>query len=84
MASSSVSQDDIENNYERLERRSRIRTARARQINPQVHIFVVSVADSGCLSRIRIFSVPDPNFFHPGSRICIKEFKYFYPKTNGF
>jgi len=36
MASSSVSQDDIENNYERLERRSRIRTARARQINPQV------------------------------------------------
>ncbi len=20
---------------------------------------------------------PDPNFFHPGSRICIKEFKYF-------
>jgi hypothetical protein len=55
MASSSVSQDDIENNYERLERRSRIRTARARQINPQVHIFVVSVADSGCLSRIRIF-----------------------------
>ncbi len=22
--------------------------------------------------------VPDPNFFHPGSWICIKEFKYFY------
>jgi hypothetical protein len=35
MASSSVSQDDIENNYERLERRSRIWTARTRQINPQ-------------------------------------------------
>ncbi len=31
-------------------------------------------------SRIRIFSIPDPNFFHPGSRIQIKEFKYFYPK----
>jgi hypothetical protein len=27
------------------------------------------VADSGCLSRIRIFSIPDTNFFHPGSRL---------------
>jgi len=35
MASSSVSQEDVENDYEKLERRSRIRTARARQINPQ-------------------------------------------------
>jgi hypothetical protein len=26
-----------------------------------------SVADPGCLSRIRIFSIPDPNFFYPGS-----------------
>jgi hypothetical protein len=32
-------------------------------------------ADPGCLSRI-----PDPTFFHPGSRIRIKEFKYFNPK----
>jgi hypothetical protein len=24
--------------------------------------------------------IPDPNFFHPGSRICIKEFKYINPK----
>jgi hypothetical protein len=31
-------------------------------------------------SQIRIFSIPDPNFFHPGSRIRIKEFKYFNPK----
>jgi hypothetical protein len=42
-----------------------------------------SVADPGCLSRIRIFSIPvpgpeffpsripDPNFFHPGSWIRI-------------
>ncbi len=30
-----------------------------------------SVADPGCLSRI-----PDPTFFHLGSRIRIKEFKY--------
>lgn len=35
MASSSVSQEDVENDYEKLEKRSRIRTARARQINPQ-------------------------------------------------
>jgi len=34
MASSSVSQDDIDNDYEKNSRRSRIRTARARQINP--------------------------------------------------
>jgi hypothetical protein len=27
----------------------------------------VSVADPGCLSRIRIFSISDPNFFYPGS-----------------
>jgi hypothetical protein len=33
------------------------------------------VADPGCLSRI-----PDPNCLHPGSRILIKEFKYFNPK----
>jgi hypothetical protein len=48
---------------------------------------ISSVADPGCLSRI-----PDPTFFHPGSRIptvsipdpgsriLIKEFKYFNPK----
>ncbi len=36
---------------------------------------IFSVADPGCLSRIRIFSIPDPGsefLFHPGSRICIK------------
>ncbi len=27
-----------------------------------------NVADSGCLSRIRLFSIPDPNFFHPESK----------------
>jgi hypothetical protein len=37
--------------------------------------------------RIRIFPIPDPNFFypgyeffHPGSRVGIKEFEYFSPK----
>jgi hypothetical protein len=47
--------------------------------------FASSVADPGCLSRIRLFSIPDPTFFHPGSelfpsRIRIKELKYFNPK----
>jgi hypothetical protein len=27
-------------------------------------------------SRIRLFSIPDPNCLHHGSRILIKEFKY--------
>ncbi len=31
-------------------------------------------------SWIRLFSIPDPNCLHPGSRILIKEFKYFKPK----
>jgi hypothetical protein len=42
----------------------------------------ISVADPGCL-----FRTSDPNFFHPGSeifptgsRIRIKEYKYFNPK----
>jgi hypothetical protein len=26
-------------------------------------------------------NIPDPNFFLPGSRICIKEFKYFIQKN---
>ncbi len=34
-----------------------------------------SVAEPGCWSRIRLFSILDP-----GSRIRIKEFKYFNPK----
>jgi hypothetical protein len=40
----------------------------------------ISVEDPGCLSPIRIFSIPDPNLFHPWSRIRHKEFKYFNPK----
>ncbi len=39
-------------------------------------IISASVADPGCLSRIRLFSIPDPNCLHPRSRIRIKEFKY--------
>ena len=43
MASSSVSQEDVENDFEKLEKRSRIRTARARQINPQVRMVISAV-----------------------------------------
>jgi hypothetical protein len=40
-----------------------------------------SVADPGCLSRIRLSSIPNPNCLHPGSWIHIKEFKYFNQKN---
>jgi hypothetical protein len=40
---------------------------------------ILSFADPVCLSRIRLFSIPDANFFP--SRIHIKEFKYFNPKN---
>ncbi len=45
------------------------------------HIRVHSVADPGCLSRIRNFpsQISVPNFF--SSRIRIKEFKYFNSKN---
>ncbi len=33
-----------------------------------------------CVFRIQFFFIPDPDFFHPGSRIFIKEFKYFKPE----
>ncbi len=32
-----------------------------------INITSTSVADPGCLSRIRLFSIADPTFFHPGS-----------------
>jgi hypothetical protein len=42
-----------------------------------------SVADPGCKNiKIKMF-FPDPSFFtffHPGFRICFKEFKYFNPR----
>ncbi len=39
-----------------------------------------SVADPECSSRIRSSRILVPNFFDPGSRTFIKEFKYFKPK----
>jgi hypothetical protein len=49
---------------------------------PFYEIRFSSVADPGCLSRMRLFSIPDPGseFFHPGSRIRFKEFKCFNQK----
>lgn len=38
MASSSVSQEDLENDFELSSRRSRIRTARARTVNPPARL----------------------------------------------
>jgi hypothetical protein len=45
--------------------------------SPPYGRFLASVADPGCLSRIRIFSIPDPNFSHPVSQIRNKEFQVF-------
>jgi hypothetical protein len=39
-----------------------------------------SVADPECLSRIRLFSIPDPGSELSPSQIRIREFKYFNPK----
>jgi hypothetical protein len=44
-----------------------------RPTSPTSDILAISAADPGCLYRIRIFS-------YPGSRIRLKEFKYFNPK----
>ncbi len=42
---------------------------------------VLRIRDVYSRSRRRNLSIPDPNFFHPGSRIRIKQFKYFNPKN---
>ena len=48
MASSSVSQDDIDNDFEKNSRRSRIRTARARQINPSSQAAATGASLASC------------------------------------
>ncbi len=47
-----------------------------------VNISVLRIRDVYPLSRIRVFSIPDPGpeFFHPASGIRIKRFKYLNPK----
>ncbi|XP_046985637.1 PRKC apoptosis WT1 regulator protein-like isoform X2 [Schistocerca americana] len=47
MASSSVSQEDLENDFELSSRRSRIRTARARTVNPPARLGGGDVEDGG-------------------------------------
>ncbi len=42
----------------------------------QVRHTFPSVAGPGCLSRVQIFSIPDPNFFRPRCQILFKKFKY--------
>ncbi len=42
--------------------------------SPPYGRFLASVADPGCLSRIRIFSIPDPFFSRPVSGIRNIEF----------
>jgi hypothetical protein len=46
---------------------------------------VLRIRDIYPRSRIQFFPfrISDPNFFHPGAQICLKEFEYFKPK-NGF
>jgi hypothetical protein len=45
-------------------------------------LIVNSVVDPGCLSRIRLFSIPDPGSELSPSRILIREFKYLNPKKS--
>ncbi len=59
-----------------------IRTSSCK-IAPKNSVFRIRDVYPG--SRIRLFSIPDPTFFHPGSelslsRIRINEFKYFNSK----
>jgi hypothetical protein len=51
-------------------------TPESTQEKVRFELFLSSIADPGCLFRI-----PEQNFFHPGSRIRTKEFKYFNPKN---
>jgi hypothetical protein len=62
--------------------RIRIRFFRQWLTKPTRNKFFSSVADPGCLSRIRLFSIPDPGSELSLSRILIKEFKYFNPQKS--
>jgi hypothetical protein len=49
-------------------------------IRMTLKIWRKSVENPGCLCRIRLFPYRIPDSQLTRSRICIKEFKYFYPK----
>ncbi len=53
---------------------------RSHGVCPYLFILFNSVADPGCLSRIRVISIPDPNFFYPGS--ASKNLNIFSPKNS--
>ncbi len=40
---------------------------------------LISVADMGCLSRIRLFSIPDPNCIHPRSELYPSRIQVVHP-----
>jgi hypothetical protein len=54
---------------------ARVLSILAEKMGEVSNIFSRSVADPGCFC----FYIPDPNFFHSGSRIRVKEFKYCNP-----
>jgi hypothetical protein len=50
-------------------------------------IFIPIVADPGCLSRIRLFPIPDPNCLHPGSaskNLSILTPKKWFPNSRKY
>jgi len=74
MASSSVSQEDVENDYEKLEKRSRIRTARARQINPQGCRMEVDRFQSNSLPPLGIEIAEDLSELHLQEPVSISPY----------
>jgi hypothetical protein len=56
-------------------------TTKQNNFNKVIRMFIPDPG-SGCLSRIRLFSIPDPGLTRSRIRIRIKEFKYFLSKKN--
>lgn len=88
MASSSVSQEDMEQDYEKLERRSRIRTARARQINPQGGCRLESGASDrfpgpNSLPNIGIEIDESPELHGPLDPVSISPYSHTYSGEGG-
>ena len=73
MASSSVSQDDIDNDFEKNNRRSRIRTARARQINPSGTVNQNEKITFKNINKLRTFQN-----FSKLLQNCLKLFKFVW------
>ncbi len=52
------------------------------QVGATVEKTKLEESQRSALRCLTLFYIPDPNFFYPGSRIRIKEFKYFNHKVN--